>query len=713
MKTLFRTSAATSILALSLISSPAFAQQQAEQDVADDDFHRTGEIVVTAPYFERLDLLAGTSALSGEELAQQSRGQIGDTLLSLPGVSATSFTPGSSRPVLRGFQGNRVAVLTDGIGNIDASNTSADHAVTIESLTTERIEVLRGPAVLLFGGQAVGGAVNAIDKRIPRAIPKEAAHVDALAGYGSAADEWSAGASVDVPVTDRLVIHADGSYRKSDDLRVAGYQLSPVLRDEVFDLADEEEAEGELDEAEELREAAENRGRVPNSAVETWTAGIGTAFIDDGGNLGVSFSIYDTKYGIPGRPGVGHHEEATAAGEQVSMAEAGEEAVTIGLRQYRADIRGEVETGGGFLEKLTFRAGYADYEHTEFEGDEIGTVFKSNGFEARAEAVQANRDGWRGASGIQYLSRDFEAIGAEAFVPPNRTRQLGLFSLQEFDLGGLHLEAALRYDRVKQKAQTLGITRNFNNVSAAFGLAYLIGDLKIGINASRTGRAPAVEELFSDGPHIATQAYEIGDPDLRSEKAWNAELYARFDSSNVDATVTVYSNWFDGFIYEDATGAEEDDLPVFQYFQSDARFWGFEADVSARLGRVGGFDFVVDGVADYTRASISNGGGPVPRIPPLRLLGGVELQSGSLDLRGEVEWADDQRRNATFETETAGFTLVNASASWRPFGRDRNIALIASVNNIFNVSARRAASFTKDYVPLAGRDFRVTARISF
>jgi len=713
MKTLFRTSAATSILALSLISSPAFAQQQAEQDVADDDFHRTGEIVVTAPYFERLDLLAGTSALSGEELAQQSRGQIGDTLLSLPGVSATSFTPGSSRPVLRGFQGNRVAVLTDGIGNIDASNTSTDHAVTIESLSTERLEVLRGPAVLLFGGQAVGGAVNAIDKRIPRAIPKEAAHVDALAGYGSAADEWSAGASVDVPVTDRLVIHADGSYRKSDDLRVAGYQLSPVLRDEVFDLADEEEAEGELDEAEELREAAENRGRVPNSAVETWTAGVGTAFIDDGGNLGVSFSIYDTKYGIPGRPGVGHHEEATAAGEQVSMAEAGEEAVTIGLRQYRADIRGEVETGGGFLEKLTFRAGYADYEHTEFEGDEIGTVFKSNGFEARAEAVQANRDGWRGASGIQYLSRDFEAIGAEAFVPPNRTRQLGLFSLQEFDLGGLHLEAALRYDRVKQEAQTLGITRNFNNVSAAFGLAYLIGDLKIGINASRTGRAPAVEELFSDGPHIATQAYEIGDPDLRSEKAWNAELYARFDSSNVDATVTVYSNWFDGFIYEDATGAEEDDLPVFQYFQNDARFWGFEADVSARLGRVGGFDFVVDGVADYTRASISNGGGPVPRIPPLRLLGGVELQSGSLDLRGEVEWADDQRRNAAFETETAGFTLVNASASWRPFGRDRNIALIASVNNIFDVSARRAASFTKDYLPLAGRDFRVTARISF
>jgi iron complex outermembrane receptor protein len=388
MKTLLRQSAAASILACMLLASPSQAQDQQDADANDDDFHRTGEIVVTAPYFERLDLLAGTSALSGEDLAQQSRGQIGDTLLSLPGVSATSFTPGSSRPVLRGFQGNRVAVLTDGIGNIDASNTSADHAVTIESLTTERIEVLRGPAVLLFGGQAVGGAVNAIDKRIPRAVPEEFAHVDALAGYGSAADEWSGGASVDVPVAQRFVVHADGSYRKSSDLRIGGFQLSPDLRTEVLELADAEQLEGNGDEAAALRDAASHKGRVPNSGVETWTTGLGTAFIDDGGNLGVSVSLYDTSYGIPRRPGTGHHPaDIVGEGQQVALAESGEEAVTIGLRQYRADLRGEVETGGGFLEKLTFRAGYADYQHTEFEGDAIGTVFKSQGFEGRIEAA--------------------------------------------------------------------------------------------------------------------------------------------------------------------------------------------------------------------------------------------------------------------------------------------------------------------------------------
>lgn len=716
---LFRTVTLAAV-ALSAMQAPARAQESktdaaAKETREDDDFHRTGEIVVTAPYFDRLDLLAGTSALAGEDLAQQSRGQLGDTLTSLPGISATSFTPGSSRPVLRGYQGNRVAVLTDGIGNIDASNTSADHAVTIETLTTERIEVLRGPAVLLFGGQAVGGAVNAIDKRIPRSIPEAPAHVDVLGGYGSAANEWSGGTSVDVPLTDSFVVHFDGSYRKSDDLRIGGYQLSPELREEVLELADEETAEGKLEEAEELREAAENRGRIPNSAVESWSAGLGAAFIGDRGNIGASFSIYDTGYGIPSRPGTEHAHggEEASTGEKVAMGAKGEEDVTIGLRQYRADLRGEVKTGGRFIEKLSFRAGYADYTHTEFEGDEVGTIFNSDGIEARFEAVQANRNGWRGASGIQYLTRDFEAIGAEAFVPPNRSRQLGLFTFQEYGWGNFEIEGALRFDSVTQEAQTLGLERTFDNVSAAMGAAYLLGNVKLGMNASHTARAPAVEELFSDGPHIATQAYEIGDPTLDSENAWNFELYARYDSEDIKATATFYSNWFGNFIYEDATGAEEDDLPVFQYFQNKAHVRGFEAELSARLGRIGGFDLVVDGVADYTRATISNGGGAVPRIPPLRILGGAELKSDAIDVRGEVEWSADQNRTATFETETAGFTLVNASVSWRPFGDDRNIAFIASANNIFDVTARRAASFTKDFVPLSGRDFRLTARLSF
>jgi iron complex outermembrane receptor protein len=697
-----------SMTAISIaLSVPAYAQQAgtaAGQTVQDDDFHTDKEIVVTAPYLERLDILAGTSAVSGEILAEKTRAQLGDILTSMPGVSATSFSPGASRPVLRGYQGNRVAVLTDGIGNIDVSNTSADHAVTIDTLTIERIEVLRGPAVLLFGGQAVGGAVNALDKRIPRSVPEEAVHVDALAGYGSAAEDWSGGASIDVPLSNRVVVHLDGSYRNSGDLRTGGFVLSPTLRAATLDFAEEEEVEGNLEEAEEARELAAQRGRIPNSAVESWTAAGGIAFIDDGGNLGISYSIYDTNYGVPARPGTGHGHEG---GEE------GEAPVTIGLRQYRVDFRGEVNLGEGLFDKLRLRAGYADYTHTEFEGDEIGTVFDSEGIEARAEFVQNDRNGWRGASGVQYQSRDFEAIGAEAFVPPNKTRAYGLFTLQEFKFGALDAEVALRFDTAELRADTIGVTRAFNNFSGAIGLGYNIGDLKIGANISRTGRAPSVEELFSNGPHIATQAFEIGDPTLKSERAWNGELYARYDGTNAEFSATVYANRFDNFIFEAETGEEEDDLPVFQYFQDDARVWGVELQGTARLGSFGGFDLAVDGVADYTRAKIANGGGNIPRIPPLRLLGGVELNSGNLDLRGEVEWSDDQNRTAAFETTTNGFTLVNALATWRPFGRDRNITLIASANNIFDVTARRAASFTKDFVPLSGRDFRVTARFSF
>ena len=703
---------AASMTALSVaLSAPAYAQQTGSTGASTaalqtDDFHGTEEIVVTAPYVERLDILSGTSAVSGDLLAEKTRAQLGDILSSLPGVSATSFSPGASRPVLRGYQGNRVAVLTDGIGNIDASNTSADHAVTIDTLTVERIEVLRGPAVLLFGGQAVGGAVNALDKRIPRAIPDEAVHVDALAGFGSAARDWSGGASVDVPVTDRVVVHLDGSYRNSDDLRTGGYILSPSLRAEVLEFAAEETSEGNLDEAAEALELAGQSGRIPNSAVKSWTAAGGIAFIDDGGNIGLSYSIYDTNYGIPARPGSGHAHADGEGGEE-------EAPVTIGMRQYRFDFRGEVDLGDGLFEKLRLRAGYANYSHTEFEGDEIGTIFNSKGIEARAEFIQNDRGGWRGASGAQYQSRDLEAIGAEAFVPPNKTKQFGLFTLQEFTAGNLDAEVALRFDTAQLRADILGINRSFNNVSAAFGVGYHIGDLKIGANLSRTGRAPAVEELFSNGPHIATQAFEVGDPLLKSERAWNGELYARYDTLGTAFNLTLYSNRFDNFIYEAETGAVEDSLPVFQYFQNDAKVWGVEFQGSQNVASFGDADLKVDALADYTRAKISGGAGNVPRIPPLRVLGGVELNGTRLDLRGEVEWSDAQTKTAPFETATDGFTLVNATATWRPFGSDRNIALIASANNIFDVVARRSASFTKDFVPLSGRDFRLSARISF
>jgi len=706
------------------ICSPAFAQQpeplpadgQAEAQpeppaTAAPSGHEHGDIVVTG-YVRELDILAGKSVVSGEELQREVRVQLGDSLTQLPGVSATSFTPGASRPVLRGFQGERVRVLTDGIGSVDASNTSADHAVTIDPLTAERIEVLRGPAVLLFGSGASGGAVNVIDRRIPRRVP-EPYHFDLVGALGSAADERSVGGAVDVALGSGFVLHVDGSFRKTGDLRTGGHVLSRELRDEQIEIAEEEAEEGHFEEAEEALELASLKGEIPNSATEQKSGGVGLAYIGDRFSLGASVGRFESDYGVPSRPGAVHHHESEEVGLAQEEDGHGAEEVILGLKQTRFDLRGEYRLEEGFLDSIRLRFGSARYRHTEFEGGEVGTVFRNKGYEGRLELVQRDQDGWRGASGAQYYRRDFEAVGAEAFLPPNETGQLGLFTLQEFAVGKVGAELGGRFERTDVRDTLNDVERDFNAFSAAAGAFVEPAErVKIGVNLSRTERAPSAEELFSNGPHIATQSFEVGDPDLKTEKALGLEAYARVERSAFEVNATAFATWFDEFIFSDATGEEEDGLPVFQYFQHGARFYGIELEGSARLFEAGGFRFVADGVADYVRATI-DGGGPVPRIPPLRLLGGIEAQSDRLDGRLEVEWVDDQDRVAQFETPTDGFTLVNASVVWRPWGNAREALLMLSANNIFDVEARRHASFTKDFVPLAGRDIRLSARFSF
>jgi iron complex outermembrane receptor protein len=705
--------ATTAFVAAPALAQTAAPEQRPRAERPQSDYHQdeSQDIIITADFIRELDILAGTSVLSGTDLVRDIRPQIGDTLARLPGVSATSFSPGASRPVLRGFQGERIRVLTDGIGSIDVSNTSADHAVTIDPLTAERIEVLHGPAVLLFGSQAIGGAVNVLDRRIPRRVPDEPAHIDVIATYGSADDERSIGAGVDLPVgTSGLVVHLDGSYRKTDDREIGGFLLSPELRAEQLEIAAEEEAEGHAEEAAEARELADFRGVLPNSATETKALGAGLALIRDTFNVGASVSWFDSDYGVPSRPGAGHHHHEEGGEEEEE--EHGEEPVTIGLEQIRADLRGEFELGNTAEDKIRVRAAYADYDHTEFEGEEVGTVFKTEGIEGRLEYVQGNRNGWRGVTGAQFFSRDFAAVGPEAFLPPNETSQIGLFTLQEFAVGKVGLEAAARYEH--SDVNTADISRNFNAFSAALGASYDIAPrVKIGANVSRAERAPAAEELFSNGPHVATQAFEVGDPTLGKEKSWGAELYARAETDDYRLGASLFANWFDDYIFQAETGAEEDELPVFQYFQRDATYYGFEVEASATLHRSDGLRIVGDVVSDYVRATIKDGIGPVPRIPPFRVLAGLEAQTSKLDGRVEVEWTADQDRVAAFENPTEGFTMVNASLAWRPWGKRNGTAVILSANNIFDVEARRHASFTKDFVPLAGRDLRLSLRATF
>ncbi|WP_233998238.1 TonB-dependent receptor [Erythrobacter sp. QSSC1-22B] len=711
------------LLATTVLASPALAQSAPEtnRDPVHGDESRV--IIVTADFVDELDILAGTSIVTGDELLRQLEPQIGDVLARQPGVSATSFSPGASRPVLRGLQGERVRVLTDGIGTLDVSNTSVDHAVTIDPLVTERIEIFRGPAALLFGSQAIGGAVNALDRRIPRAIPENGYHLDAIGSYSSAYDGYSGSAAADIALGEQFVVHIDGSYRKTEDVEVGGFVLTPALRAQQLAIAEEEFEEGNFGEAEEALEFAELRGVLPNSATETYTLGGGFAFINEGGSLGASVSYFDSRYGVPARPGAEHaHGEEGEEGEEEGEEEEGP--VTIDLKQYRADLRGEVFTGGGFLEKIKFRSGFSDYQHIEFEGDEVGTVFDTQGFETRLELVQNDRNGWRGVTGFQGSTRKFSAVGAEAFVPPNDTDQYGIFTLQEFEFGPIGVELSGRYERTDVRSDSVAIgleedaiitavDRDFNAFSIAGGVNYAIApDVKLGLNLSRVERAPSAEELFSNGPHIATQAFEVGDPFLEKERSLGAEAYLRGEAGAARFQLAAYYSRFDNFIYETDTGLEADGLPLFQFLQSDADYYGFEAQASYDLIDREGLRVTIDGVADYTRAKI-DGDGPAPRIPPLRILGGVEAETGSLGARVEAEWVDDQNRTASFELPTEGYTMVNASVSWRPFGARNETLLILSGDNLFDVDARRHASFTKDFVPLAGRNIKLSARLSF
>ncbi|WP_446532538.1 TonB-dependent receptor [Qipengyuania marincola] len=712
--------------AASVIAPPAYAQagsqpgQQADpadDETRSDDVHDRRRdpqnvIIVSAQGLRQFDLLAGTSVVEDVELQRNLDGQLGEVLAHLPGVSATGFTPGASRPVLRGFSGERVKVLVDGVGAIDVSNTSDDHAVSIDPLNAESIEVLRGPAVLLFGSQAIGGAVNVIDKRIPRRVPDEPVHVDALVRADTATDLREAGASIDVPFGQTgLVAHFGGSWRETGDLEIPGFAVAPALRADLLADAAEEEAEGEFEEAEELREAATQRGFVPNTGSETWSGNIGLAFIDGDSTLGASFGIYDTAYGIPGRPGAGHHHGEE--GEEEEGEEEGEEIVSIGLRQYRADLLADLALGDGFFERMKLRVGYSDYTHTEFEGDEVGTVFDVGGVEARWELVQNTQGRWRGSMGAQYYARDFDAEGAEAYVAPNRTEQYALFALQEYGNGPLQIEGSARFETTSVDSVPLGVERNFDTLSGALGLAYDGPEaFRAGVNLSRVARAPSAEELFSNGPHIATQAFEVGDPNLGVERAWGGEIFARGRIGRAEFSIAAYKSWFDNYIYLSETGLEEDELPVFEYLQQDATYTGVEAELDYTFFDSGDWNFGTELTGEYIRAKLDDGSN-VPRIPPLSLSGALQASSETLDLRAEVEWFDGQDDVAAFETPTEGFTFVNASVAWRPIRENPAVTLLLKADNIFDVTGRRHASFTKDFMPLAGRNISASMRLSF
>lgn len=704
---LFANSASAAAPASASLSSPAESggSATAEDPVPGSaaDAHKDPDqtVVITGVRRSAGDVLGGVSVLDAEKLTHEARTSIGETLASQPGVTASSFGPTASRPILRGMSGERVRILVDGIGSLDLSSSDPDHAVSINPLTAERIEVLRGPSALLFGSSAIGGIVNVIDTRIPRSVPTEPVKVNALGEFGSAADELSGNLSLDLPLGGNFVAHADGAYSTFNDLDIGGFVLSKRLREEALASADPD-----------IRALASLKGTLPNTAGTIGDVAGGLAYVDDGLNVGVSVSHHTFRYGVPVRYSLDPAEES--------------EEPTIDGRQTRADARVNVPLGG-FFRLFEFRGGISKYHHDELtpEGD-VDSSFFIKGGELRSDLVQRDRGGWGGTSGVQFLHTDVHLSGEEKYLPDSSNEQLGVFTLQSLVLGNVRLEAGacaesarLHADADAQIAANGGIvgavpvSRSFTPLSGSIGANYeFVPGWRAGLSLSHSERAPAIDELFANGSHGGSETFEKGDPGLGKEKSNAVELSLHHTTGPVHIQGSLYYSRFSNFIFQAPTGELRDGLPVFSYRQGKADYYGFELQSDAKLGQLAGIDWGAELVTDGVRATIKNFG-PAPLIPPLRVIGAVTGSRGQVDGRLEVEHDFAHDRAAPIETDTSGFTLVNASVDWHPFAANPELTLSLQGNNLFDVDARRSTSILKDYAPLAGRDIRLSARIGF
>lgn len=619
------------------------------------------------------ELIASTTVLSTEEVTDRLAGGLGDTLAGLPGVSSTAFGPGASRPIIRGLGAERVQVLANGIGVIDASAASPDHAVSSDPLGAERIEILRGPASLAYGGGAIGGVVNVIDGLIREDLPTEA-FSGAVYGALSSADEGKQVAGRVVGAMGDFVGVLNGSWLDTKNIDIPGYALSASARQEAINNGADP--------------ADFANGTLPNSAVENKSLSGGLTWVGDGAFLGGAVRRAENRYGI-----------------------VAEDEAFIDMEQTRYDLRGGISFDGP-IKSVKASGSVVDYEHTEFEAPgEPGTKFTNEGWEARIEAAHAPVDLLDGSFGVQASHKDFAAIGDEALIGPTTTNATGVFVYETWDAGEWGVEGGLRFDNTDIDNIDFG-KRGFDTWNASLGGHVHLGPhLFLGASLASTQRAPTDLELFAEGPHPATAQYEVGDDTLGVEKGINTEVSLRWEDDAFNISGSVYRFDFDNFVYLEDTGAVDlgSALPVFQYVQAGATFTGFELQADAQLGNAFGVDWKADGSADFVRAKL-DAGGNLPLIPPLTVNAGIEGEMNGVTGRISAQYAAKQDDIAAFETPTDSYFTVDARLG---FEIADGVKLMLEGRNLTDEEVRLHASPLKDIAPMTGRNFRVAIRAEF
>ncbi len=647
------------------------------------------------------ELAEPVGVLQGRDLLLKRQPTLGESLDGEVGVSSTYFGPNASRPVIRGLGGFDIRLLNNGIGLIDASAASPDHAVAVSPFVVERMEIVRGPAAVMYGGAAIGGVVNTIDSRIALQPPQQAVSGVASYSYGSQNSQSAGGGRVDAG-NDRFAVHADAHASRNSDLKIPGSAWTAPVQ----------AARGERGPEDTL----------PNSQGDSQAYGFGaTAFLDQRGYLGVSYGRFTTDYGTVAEP-----------------------SVTIDLKQESWNLAGELRDTVPGLKALRLKYGHNDYTHTEFDDGAPGTVFDSKGWNLRFEGVHQPIGRLEGAIGAEFGRMDFSAEGEEAFVPSTRTRTAAAFVYEElrhdawrFSTGARIESAEIDAEPFEAAGQPGGSVR-FTPFGAALGAVYGIDrDWSLGASVQYTQRAPSAQELFADGPHLATNQFEVGDRSLRKVSATSFDLTLRRRGQGVTGAVTGfhadYSNYIALYptgiwrnpedrssapgpepIVDPDSGEEITPLEQFDYRQVKARFYGIEAQATIPLSKLGPGDLSMRLQADYVRATDRSNGGGLPFIPPLRVGLAFGYEGGGFAAAVGGMFAAAQSRVPEPQSTTPGYAdvFVNASYRWQSTG-GTTLETFVQATNLLDQTIRYSTSNLKDIAPAGGRAVLAGMRGSF
>ncbi|MFA5683221.1 MAG: TonB-dependent receptor [Lysobacteraceae bacterium] len=681
----------------------------AREDDRDED-SRLPTVVVSALGLseDEAQVAAPYSLVEGEAILERGHGTLGDALDGLPGVHSEAFGGGASRPVIRGQSAPRVKVLSDGVSVLDASDISPDHAISADPLLLQRVEVLRGPATLLYGSGAVGGVVNLLDNKVPATLPEDGVDGMVALRANSVANERAGAAALTAALGDRFAVHAGFSRRDADDYRVP----------------DREER------------------RVDGSFAESANASLGLSWIGDHGHLGLAYSQRDDDYGLPGHshgydachP---HGTELHCGGHDHDGHDHGdddddhghdhdhEDPPTIDLLSRRFDLRGELNDPFIGIRRIRLRASHTDYRHHEREHGLIATTFRNQGQDARVEVEHTALGRWTGVFGLQHADTTFAAEGVEAFLPTVDTRSTGLFVVEHLDLSEQwHFELGARREWLRHRP--VDDPRNrpaFDAATTSLSGAAMWSfhpDHALSLSLARSERAPHAQELYARGLHLATNTYECGlypsaftcggsanDALPGIETSRNVELSVRRTHGLLTWEIGAFLNKVDDYVHARTLDRHED-FRLIKYSQSDVKFRGLEAEFTLKVSDA----FSASVFGDRVRASFADGSGNLPRIPASRL--GLRLNGVHGDLSGELEFYSvaRQTRIADHESATPGYDMLNLGVNYA-LGRDKQLKVFLRASNLLDKQAFNHASFLAEVVPLPGRNVSVGLRYAF